>query len=172
MESAKWLVPLLVAAAALSCGRRGSQTGLTGPTPSSAPSPPSANGRITEVSIEPQVGATMNVRDCGLADGSTHTAVCVDQFRGLFEVVADRPVRFPVLTVGFYEGVDFCGYAAATADALVPGQTLSFSASGLHLSSCALPLTTTRMLVEVWSDTDFGFSLKREFPNSYTFRRP
>jgi hypothetical protein len=167
MESARWLVPLLVAATALGCGG----SGITGPTASSAPPPQSANGRITEVSIEPQVGATMNARDCELADGSTRTAVCVDQFRGLFEVVADRPVRYPVLTVGFYEGFEFCGYAAAAADALVPGQTLSFSVSGLHLS-CALPLTTTRMLVEVWSDADFGFSLKREFPNSYTFRRP
>jgi hypothetical protein len=170
MESARFLVPLLVAATALSCGGTGSQTGLTGPTAPSAPPPQSANGRITEVSIEPQVGATMKVRDCE-PDGSTHVAVCADQFRGLFEVVADRPVRYPVLTVGFYEDFEFCGYAAATADALVPGQTLSFSVSGLHLS-CALPLTTTRMLVEVWSDADFGFSLKREFANSYTFRRP
>jgi hypothetical protein len=169
MESARCLAPLLAVATTLGCGGTGAQTGLTGPT--SAPASQPANGRITEVSIEPQVGATMNVRDCELADGSTHTAACADQFRGLFEVVADRPVRHPVLTVGFYEGFEFCGYAAATADALVPGQTLSFSVSGLHLS-CALPLTTTRMLVEVWSDADFGFSLKREFPNSYTFRRP
>lgn len=54
----------------------------------------------------------MNVRDCELADGATHTAVCVDQFLGLFEVVADRPVPSPVLTVGFYQGFEFCGYAA------------------------------------------------------------
>jgi hypothetical protein len=172
MESARWLVPLLLAAAALGCGGSGSPTGLTGPTPSLAPPPQPPNGRITEVSIQPEVGATVHVRDCEPADGSAHAAVCVDQFRALFDVVADRPVRNPVLTVGFYDGVDFCGYAAATADALVPGQTLSFSASGLRLSSCALPLTTTRMLVEVWSDADFGFSLKRELPNSYTFRRP
>ena len=172
MESSKWLVPLLVAATALSCVGSRSQTGLTGPTASSAPPLQPANGRITEVSIEPQVGATMNVRDCELGDESTHTAVCVDQFRGLFEVVVDRHVPSPVLTVGFYQDFEFCGYAAATADALVPGQTLSFSASGIHLASCDLPLTTTRMLVEVWSDADREFSLKREFPNTYTFRRP
>jgi hypothetical protein len=172
VEPAKWLVLLLVAGTALGCGGSTPQTGLTGPTALPAPPPQPANGRITEVSIEPQVGATMNVRDCEVAAGATGTAVCVDQFRGLFEVVADRPVPSPVLTVGFYDGFEFCGYAAATADALVPGQTLSFSASGIHLASCGLPLTTTRMLVEVWSDADRGFSLKREFPNTYTFRRP
>jgi hypothetical protein len=171
MESAKWLVPLLVAATALGCGGSTSPTGLTGPTASPAPSQP-ANGRITEVSVEPEVGATLNVRDCEPTDGATHAAVCVDQFRARFEVVADRPVAYPVLTVGFYQGFEFCGYAAATADALVPGQTLSFSASGIHLASCDLPLTTTRMLVEVWSDADREFSLKQEFPNTYTFRRP
>jgi hypothetical protein len=172
VESAKWLVLLSVAATALGCGGSESQTGLTGPTALPAPPPQPANGRITAVSIEPQVGATMNVRDCELAAGATDTAVCVDQFRGLFEVVADRPVASPVLTVGFYDGFEFCGYATATADALVPGHTLSFSASGIHLASCGLPLTTTRMLVEVWSDADRGFSLTREFANTYTFRRP
>ncbi len=117
--------------------------------------------------------------------GTRRTRVCAEQFRGLFEVVASRRVPYPVLTVGFYNGSQMCGRAAATADALVAGEPLSFSSSAIFLSweqwdasgsrgivqPWALPLTTTRIVAELWSDAD-DFSLKREFSNSYIFRRP
>lgn len=168
-------------------GGSGSPTSPTALAPPSlTPAPTSSpSGRITAVSIEPDSGTTMTVRDCDLAGGAKRTGVCAEQFRGLFEVVVDRYVRDPVLTVGFYDGSELCGYAAWSVDAIVPGETLSFSLSVIYLSwekwdatgsrgivqPCALPLTTTRMVAEVWSDGD-GFSLKQEFANSYTFQRP
>ncbi len=192
-KRARHLATTLAAIVTISAcgGCSGSPTSPSAPAlPSITPVPtPSPSGqitaRITAVSIEPDSGTTMTVRDCDLAGVAKPTRVCAEQFRGLFEVVVDRYVRDPVLTVGLYDGSEFCGYSAWAADAIAPGETLSFSLSVILLSweqwdqtgsrgivqPCALPLTTTRMVAEVWSDGD-GFSMKQEFANSYTFRRP
>lgn len=176
MLKARVFTLLLTAAAALACeGGSRSNSAAFAPSPPTPVSTSSTNGRIAAVSIQPDSGATMTVIDCQSTDGTNRTSFCAEQFRGLFEVMADRSARNPVLTVSFYDGNQLCGYAAATAAVLVADQPLVFGPSVVHLTmseACALPLTTTRMVAEAWSDADWEFSLKGEFANRYTFRKP
>ena len=144
------------------------------PAPAPSPAPPSAaRGEITIREISPGSGATLTVRAC---DSGNITRICTDQWRGTFEVVMDGGMSNAVLTVSFYNGPTRCGYAADTRDVVTAGSRVLFSPSMIYLSDdygmpvppCPFPANTTRMVAELWSDSD-NTTLRQEFANVYTF---
>jgi hypothetical protein len=84
-----------------------------------------------------------------------------------------------VLVMTFYEGDRLCGLSANTADIVRAGIPETFALSSINLSSgspsltnnpCQLPTRTTRINVELWSDSSsWTNTLKMELPGTYTF---
>jgi hypothetical protein len=147
------------------------------PAPPTPPPPSALSGDITIGSISPGSGATLAVHDCR---AGSFTRICTDEWRGTFDVVLDREMPYPVLTVTFYDGPTPCGYAAGTREVVTAGSRVSFSMSPIYLSDefgtfvqpCRLPATTTRIVAELWSDADGNGTLIQEFANTYTFVLP
>ena len=89
-----------------------------------------------------------------------------------------------VLTVSFWDGERRCGYAADTRDALAAETSASLAPSIAFLSweefspppvktvqPCSLPVTTTRLVAELWTQHDHRSISTREFAGTYTFIR-
>src|SRR5262245_44181561 len=118
MRSTQQLHAALIVVAVLSaCSRsdKPTPTSLSAPSSPSAPlppSPPSGRGSGTLVirELSPAAGATLVVRsDCPAGNG---TRVCVENWRGIFDVMVDREMTNAVLTVSFYDDQTKCGYSA------------------------------------------------------------
>ena len=85
-----------------------------------------------------------------------------------------------VLVMRFYDGDRLCGLTADTRDVVRAGTPESFALSSIRLASgapsldnspCPLPLRTTRLEVELWSDwSTWSNTLKMGIPGEYTFR--
>ena len=174
------------------CG--GSHTGApTGPgaagsgsrasDPSAGPPPPptqasASPGTIRLIDLKPGPGASLAVQPCFNSGQRRECAV----WSGTFEVTVPGSVEWPVLTVSFYDGVKRCGYGAATlpSNSLEAGVTERFKPTMVFLTDefgtfsppCSLPASATRMVAELWTDTNWNFSVKQEFPVSYTFVKP
>jgi hypothetical protein len=82
-----------------------------------------------------------------------------------------------VLVVRFYNGAAQCGYSANNMDLLPADQTVTVDLSSIWLSGgglplpCKLPVRTTSMEVELWSDaSSWTNTLKvAGLPGGYTF---
>jgi hypothetical protein len=152
------------------------------------PAPPPAggvtlSGDIVLTSVHPPSGATLSVRDCGDRGHPGTSRLCSDDFRATLAVRIDRDMLAPVLTVGFYDGDVLCAYAAATLDALTAGEAATFTPAVTYFSwerwsgqpvtvqPCTTPVTTTRLVAELWSDASPG-TLTREFSRNYAFQTP
>ena len=126
----------------------------------------------------------MTIRDCGTQLGAGWDRLCSDGFRGTFNVQANGELQNLVLTVSFWDGERRCAYAADTRDALTAETSASFAPSLTFLSweefspspttvnlfqPCSLPITTTRLIAELWTQHDHRSILRREFPGTYTY---
>ena len=143
-----------------------------------ATAPPAVSmGTIRLVSVNPDPGASLTVQRC-IVNGLPRDCVA---WSGAFEVTLAGDIRWPVLTVSFYNGTKLCGYAAATVDATLPaGVATTFRPSSISLSDefgsfqppCALPAKATRMVAQLWTDDNWNFSVRQEFPIQYAFVKP
>lgn len=172
------------------CG--GSDTGLpTGPgpirsggegsppptTPPPAQPPSSTTGTIALVGVTPEPGTSLTVAPCSRGGALRE---CAGAWSGMFEVTVNGAVESPVLTVRFYDGSTLCGYAGYSWDAVLPAGAATFHPKTIYLTDefgtfsppCALPAKATRMVAELWTEADGTFSVKQEFPISYTFVKP
>ena len=154
----------------------------TAPSASSAPPPvlpvPSGtgSGTMTIRELSPSPGTTLTVSDCA---GTPTARRCAEQWRSTVDVLVDRDMTNAVLVMTFYEGDRLCGLSANTADLVRAGIPETFALSSIHLSSgspsltnnpCQLPTRTTRIKVELWSDSSsWTNTLKMELPGTYTF---
>ena len=85
-----------------------------------------------------------------------------------------------VLVMRLYAGDTLCGLSADVRDVVRAGSPESFALSSIYLSSgdptltsnpCALPMRTTRMEVELWSDSSsWTNTLQVGLSGEYTFR--
>jgi hypothetical protein len=88
-------------------------------------------------------------------------------------------MTYAVLVMTFYDGDRLCGLTADVRDVVRAGSPETFNLSSIYLSSgsptltnnpCHLPIRTTRMAVELWSDSSsWTNTLKMELPGGYTF---
>jgi hypothetical protein len=88
-------------------------------------------------------------------------------------------MTYAVLVMTFYDGDRLCGLTADVRDVVRAGSAETFNLSSIYLSSgsptltnnpCDLPIRTTRMAVELWSDSSsWTNTLKMELPGGYTF---
>ena len=84
-----------------------------------------------------------------------------------------------VLVMTFYDGERLCGLSANTTDVVRAGIRETFTLSSINLSGgspvltndpCQLPARTTRIEVELWSDSSsWTNTLMLELPGTYTF---
>jgi len=114
--------------------------------------------------------------DCPAGHGTT---VCAEDWRGTFEVLVDREMTYPVLTVSFYDGQTKCGYGAGVLDVVPVGTRVSFSVYPIVVKDkwlaqpCRLPFTTNRIEAELWSDSSsWTNTLIQAFEGGYTFSEP
>ncbi len=184
------LLALTVLLAATSCaGPTSPSPGLPPPSLSTfqAASPVVSvpvTAEITMTSVAPASGATITVRDCETEGGTGWARLCSHDFRGTFSVQANGELQNLVLTVSFWDGERRCGYAADKRDALAAETSASFAPSLTFLSweefspppttvnlfqPCSLPITTTRLIAELWTQHDHRSILTREFPGTYTY---
>jgi hypothetical protein len=176
----RWCLPVVVVVTVVGAGCDSGQT-PTGPTPpatSQAPlsTPVSSGpgqGTITVREFSPTPGATLAVRPCASGDV---TRPCADQWRSTIEVEVNREMTYAVLVVRFYDDARLCGLSANTLDVLPADRPVTFNLTSIYLSGgglsqpCLLPLRTTRMEVELWSDSSsWTNTLKMGLPGMYTF---
>lgn len=147
------------------------------PAPPAGQPPTAVRGTIALISVSPDSGNSLTVATCSRGGPPRE---CASDWRGTFEVTLDGPVEFPILVARFYDGETLCGYAAGGFDSVIPAGATLFHPSTIYLTDefgtlsppCALPAKVTRMVVEVWTEADGTFSVKQEFPISYTFIKP
>lgn len=179
------LLALTVFLATTSCA------GPTAPSPAApppsgsspaAPSPPlvPVTAEITMTSVAPASGATITVRDCEPEGEPGPSRLCSRDFRGTFNVQANGELQYLVLTVSFWDGERRCGIAVDTRDALAAETSVSLAPSIAFISwqeenkivqPCSLPVTTTRLVAELWTQHDHRSISTREFAGTYTFIR-
>ena len=150
-------------------------------TAAASPKPPptpattlSTGGRITMVESTPSIGASLLVGNCQFG---TSTRRCANDWRGTFDASSTGGVDWPVLSVAFYDGDQLCGYAADVHLRMPAGETTTFRPArivlsdefGTFASPCALPVTITRIVAVLWSDSDWTTQLRQEFAGRYTF---
>ena len=85
-----------------------------------------------------------------------------------------------VLVVTFFDGDRLCGLAGAIRGVVRAGSPETFTLASIQLARgapsldsnpCPLPMRTTRMEVELWSDSStWTNTLKVGLPGEYTFR--
>ncbi len=152
--------------------------GLLRQSPSTSVAPSSAlvplTAEIAMTSVAPASGATITVGNC-----STDSArLCSHEFLASFNVQANEELQNLVLTVSFWDTERRCGYAADTRDALAANTSTSLAPSIAFLSweqssrafqPCSLPVTTTRLVAELWTQHDHRTISTREFAGTYTF---
>ena len=178
-------LPVAAVLAVVSAGCSSNST-PTVPSAASATSPPSpstpmrgpGSGTIVIRELSPSPGATLTVSDCA---GGAPTRPCAEQWRTTVDVLVDRDMTYAVLVMTFYDGDRLCGLTADVRDVVRAGSRETFNLSSIYLSSgsptlannpCQLPMRTTRMEVELWSDSSsWTNTLKIEFPGTYTFVR-
>lgn len=171
---------LILAAVLCACSESDRSTPLA-PSVPVAPSPSPrgpGTGTIAIRELSPAPGTKLAVQsNC---PAGTATRMCTDQWRGTFDVMVDREMTFPVLTVRFYDGQTMCGYGADTAETVPAGERVAFRVDRIVLSDdrrlsqpCQLPATTNRIEVELWSDSStWTNTLVQVFEQSYTFSAP
>ena len=146
------------------------------PPPTTVP-PALPTATIKLVGMSPDPGASLTVEGC-VVNGLPRDCA---SWSGAFEVTLTGEIRWPVLTVGFYDGAKLCGYAAATVGATLPvGVPVTFQPSSISLTDewgsfnppCVLPAKATRMVAVLWTDDNWNFLVTQEFPVHYTFVRP
>jgi hypothetical protein len=176
-------LPVIVVLIVVGAGCDSGQT-PAGPTPpatsqappSTAVSPGPGQGTITIREFSPAPGATLAVRPCPSGDG---TRPCADHWRSTIEVQVNREMTNAVLVVRFYDDARLCGLSANTLEVLPADRPVTFNLSSIYLSGgglsqpCLLPLRTTRMEVELWSDwSSWTNTLQMGLPGTYTFANP
>ena len=177
----------LITANACTGMNNGTPTGPSAPpasfqptSPSNEVTPASGRGTIAGRRFSPGPGATLAVHDNCLSGSVTRR--CTNDWHGTLDVVVDREMTYPVLVVSFYEGSKLCGYAAGTRDVVPADIPVSFDLSRIVLSDefgtftqpCQLPLTTTRLVAQLWSDSSsWSNTLMQELPaTTYKFAEP
>jgi hypothetical protein len=118
----------------------------------------------------------LTVSDCA---GGAPTRPCAEQWRSTIDVLVDRDMTYAVLVMTFYDGDRLCGLTADVRDVVRAGSRETFHLSSIYLSSgsptltnnpCQLPMSTTRMEVELWSDSSsWTNTLMVGLPGTYTF---
>jgi hypothetical protein len=107
------------------------------------------------------------------------TRPCADQWRSTIDVQVNREMTNAVLVVRFYDGATtrWCGVSANTLDVLPADRPVTFELASISLwdgstnsQPCQLPMRTTRMEVELWSDSSsWTNTLMMGLPGTYTF---
>ena len=182
-------VAAVLAVVSAGCGSNSTPTAPSAPPATSQPSPstpsPSTpesrgpgHGTITIREFSPSPGATLTVSDCA---GGAATRPCAEQWRSTVDVLVDRDMTYAVLVMTFYDGDRLCGLTADVRDVVRAGGRETFNLSSIYLSSgsptlannpCQLPMRTTRMEVELWSDSSsWTNTLTMGLPGAYTFVR-
>lgn len=178
----------LILVAVLSACRGSDYATPTAPSPPSSPPvpvPPSAptsgpgSGTIAVGELSPAPGARLAVRsDCPAGSG---TQMCIEQWRGTFDVIVDREMTNAVLNVRFYDGHTICGYGTTGFYVLPAGTHVSFTVTRIVLADefgtftqpCRLPATTNRIEAILWSDHgNWTNTLTQVFEGGYTFLSP
>ena len=170
---------VVLAVVGAGCGSNSTPTAPSAPVATSQPSPSTpvssgpGQGTITIREFSPNLGATLNVRAC---PSGAVTRPCADQWRSTIDVQVNREMTYAVLVVRFYDGVTLCGLSANTLDVLPPDRPVTFDLSSIYFSDgglttrCQLPMRTTRMEVELWSDSSsWTNTLMMGLPGMYTF---
>jgi hypothetical protein len=142
------------------------------------PTPPPrgpGSGTLTIRNLSPSLGATLTVTDCP-------TYPCAEQWRSRVDVVIDRDMTYPVLVMRFYDGDRLCALSWDVRDVLRADSPETFTLSSISLSAgspelrknpCPLPLRTTRIELELWSDSSsWTNTLQVGLPAEYMFRNP
>lgn len=179
-------VAAVLAAASAGCDNNSSQTAPSAPpvtsTSQSSPSTPVSSGpghgTMTIREFDPSPGATLTVSDCA---GGASTRPCAERWRSIVDVLVDRDMTNAVLVMRFYDGDRLCALTADVRDVVRAGTQETFNLSAVYLSSgsptltnnpCPLPMRTTRMEVELWSDlSSWTNTLQVGFAGPYTFVR-
>lgn len=188
MRSTKQLPLALILVAILSAcsgSDYATPTAPSAPSSSTAPVPPSpptsgpGSGTIAVRELSPAPGAMLAVRsDC---PAGSVTRMCIDQWRGTFDVIVDREMTNAVLNVRFYDGQTICGYGTTGFDIVPAGTSVPFTVNRIVLSDefgtfkqpCRLPATTNRIEVVLWSDHgNWTNTLIQAFEGGYTFSEP
>lgn len=172
-------VAAVLAVVGAGCGSNSTPTAPSAPPPTSQPAPPTpvssgpGQGTITIRELRPNPGATLTVRAC---PSGAVTRPCADQWRSTIDVQVNREMTYAVLVVRFYDGATLCGHSANTLDVLPRDRPVTFDLSSIWLSAgslttpCQLPTRTTRMEVELWSDSSsWTNTLMIGLPGTYTF---
>jgi hypothetical protein len=171
-------VAVVLAVVGTGCRSHSTPTAPSGPPATSRPSPSTpvssgpGQGTITIREFSPSPGATLTVRAC---PSGAVTRPCADQWRSTIDVHVNREMTNAVLVVRFYDGVTLCGLSANTLDVLPPDRAVTFDLSSIWLSGfgltpCQLATRTTRMEIELWSDSSsWTNTLMMELPGTYTF---
>jgi hypothetical protein len=173
------LLALAVFLATTSCtGPTTPSPGLSQQSASTSPSPSSAlvplTAEITMTSVAPSSGATITVGKC-FTDSAR---LCSHEFLSSFNVQVNQELQNLVLTVSFWDTARRCGYAADIRDGLAANTSASLAPSVAFLSweqssqafqPCSLPVTTTRLVAELWTQHDHRSISTREFAGTYTF---
>lgn len=154
----------------------------TPPPPVPPPGPPTGgpgSGTITIRELSPGLGAKLAVQN-PCPTGSA-TRMCIDQWRGTFDVVIDREMTNAILNVRFFDGETLCGYGTTGMDTLPADTLVSLTVNRIVLSDdsgtfaqpCPLPAGTNRIEVILWSDHgNWTNTLIQAFEGSYTFLPP
>jgi hypothetical protein len=137
------------------------------------------SGTIEVREVSPSPGSTLTVSDCG---GGAAARPCAERWRSTIDVIIDRDMTYAVLVMTFYDGDRLCGLTADVRDVVRAGSRETFTLSSIYLSSgsptltsnpCQVPMRTTRMEVELWSDSStWTNTLKVGLPGTYTFVSP
>jgi hypothetical protein len=173
-------VAVILALVGAGCDRNNTPTAPSASTVTSRPSSTSpapsgpGQGTITIRELSPTPGATLTVRSC---DSGGVTRSCADQWQSTIDVQVNREMTNAVLVVRFYDGATLCGLSANTRDVLPADSLVTFDLSAILLSDdyslarpCQLPMRTTRMEVELWSDSSsWSNTLMIRVPGAYTF---
>lgn len=170
----------LVTTTACGTDRSGSLT-PTGPPPI-APTPP-VTGTITLSSIVPANGTTLTIFDCDPtlpagAIGPLHEiGLCTDQLRMTFDLEVDRDITDAYLKVQLLDGSKLCAITSGGRAPLSAGTRTQRTTSPVVLSDhpelqspCALPVTTTRIRVELQDGIVNRQLLAQEFDYTYRFQ--
>jgi hypothetical protein len=174
-------VAVLLAIFGAGCDRNNMPTAPSAPTVTSRTSPATSpatsgpgQGTITIRELSPSPGASLTVRSC--PSGGV-TRACANQWRSTIDVEVNREMTNAVLVVRFYDGATLCGLSANVRDVLPADSRVTFDLSAIWLSGdyslaqpCQLPMRTTRMEVELWSDSSsWSNTLMVRIPGAYTF---
>jgi hypothetical protein len=179
------IVTLLTACGPSRSGSLTAPTAVTNP----APVPPAgATGEIRFAAVTQPSGGTLQVQDCGPSfTGIPGNHRCNDDWHAAFDVTSGVDLTNGVLTVDFEDSGRRCGEVSVGSQSFAAGrERLVGTSSPVYITqegegydnltveqTCDLPVTTNRLIVQLWDPRKPATPLlRREFNYVSTFVSP